>query len=85
MKLQKKIGDAELLRVSSEILSKSSGILGLYEEAYKYQVVFKTMNDSLYDANSVKKNCRTGIQLQIRKKKKQAIELVQQKKGCCTS
>jgi two-component system, sensor histidine kinase PdtaS len=77
--IAKKIGDAELLRVSSEILSKSSGILGLYEEAYKYQVVFKTMNDSLYDANSVKKI--TGLEYNYKfEKEKQAIELVQQKK-----
>lgn len=40
---------------SSEILAQSSRDLSLYREAYKYHVIFKTLNDSLYNAENVKK------------------------------
>ena len=73
------IGELYLLKRSSKILAKSCESLGLYKEAYKNYVVFKTMNDSLYNEENVKK--LTGIEYQYKyEKEKQAIELEQQKK-----
>ncbi len=77
--MAEEIGVAKFLKESSEILAKSSEALGLYKEAYKYHVVFKTMNDSLYNEEKVKKI--TSLEYQYKyEKEKQAIELEQQKK-----
>jgi len=60
-------------------LAKSCEAMGLYKEAYKYYVVFKTMNDSLYNEENIKKI--TGLEYKYKyEKEKQATELEQQKK-----
>ena len=73
------IRKAKLLKECSEILAKSCEALGLYKEAYKYHIVFKTMSDSLYNKEIIKK--MTGLEYQYKyEKEKQATELKQQKK-----
>ncbi len=82
--MAEEIGNAELMMESSEILAKSSEALGLYKEAYKYHIIFKTMNDSLYNEENVKKI--TGLEYQYKyEKEKQAIILEQQKKDAITA
>lgn len=77
--IAEEIGEPELLKQSSEILAKSCESLGLYKEAYRYQVVFKTMNDSLFNEKNVKKI--TGLEYEYKyDKEKQEAELKQQKK-----
>ncbi len=47
------IGEIELIQRSSKILSTSSAALGLYKEAYDFQLVYKEMSDSIInDANT---------------------------------
>ncbi|MCD4791201.1 MAG: tetratricopeptide repeat protein, partial [Bacteroidales bacterium] len=77
--MAEEIGVAKFLKESSEILAKSSESLGLYKEAYKYYVVFKTMNDSLYNEERIKKIASLEYQYKY-EKEKQVIELEQQKK-----
>jgi len=77
--MAEEIGDAELIMGSAEILAKSSEALGLYKEAYSYHVIFKVMNDSLYNEENIKKI--TGLEYQYKyEKEKQTIEHEQQKK-----
>ncbi len=77
--IAKETGDLELLKASSEILAKSSKALGLYKEAYENYVVFKTINDSMYNEENVKK--LTGLEYQYKyEKEKQTAKLQQQKK-----
>lgn len=73
------IKENDLIKKSAAILAKSSEALGRYRDAYTYHVVFKAMNDSLYNEENVKKI--TGLEFQYNfEKEKQAIELEQQKK-----
>ncbi len=73
------IGSGDLIKESSEMLAQSSEQLGLYKEAYKYHVIFKTMNDSLYNEKNTKK--MAGIEYKYKyEKEKEVIELEQQKK-----
>jgi len=77
--IAKETGDLELLKASSQILAKSCKALGLYKEAYENYVVFKTINDSLYNEENVKK--LTGLEYQYKyEKEKQTAKLEQQKK-----
>ena len=50
-----KFNNAILLKQSSKILAKSCERLGQYKDACKYFVVFKTMNDSLFNLNTIGK------------------------------
>ncbi len=77
--MAEEIKESELIKKSSEILAKSSEVLGLYKEAYKYHVVFKTMNDSLYNEENIQKIA--GLEHQyIYEKERQETELEQAKK-----
>jgi len=78
-KLAKELGNIELLASSTEKMAKSSEALGLYKEAYKYHVVFKTMNDSIFNKENIKKVTELEYQYKY-EKEKQATELIQQKK-----
>ncbi|MEZ5071287.1 MAG: tetratricopeptide repeat-containing sensor histidine kinase [Bacteroidales bacterium] len=53
--MAREIGNAELVRESAEILSETCAILGDFEEAYTYQVVFKTYSDSLLNKGNLLK------------------------------
>jgi len=77
--LAKKIGEMEFMKESSKILAKSCKALGLYEEAYEFHVIFKTINDSLYNEKNTKEIA--GLEFKYKyEKEKQATELKQQKK-----
>lgn len=47
LKVGETIGEIELAQQSAEIASKSSAALGLYKDAYEYNVVFKELSDSI--------------------------------------
>ena len=82
--MAKEIEEDDLLKKSSEILAKSSEALGLYKEAYKYHVIFKTMSDSLYNKENTKKI--TGLEYQYKfEKEKQATDLEQKRKDAIHS
>ncbi len=76
--LAKKIGNAELIKESSELLAKSSNALGYYSEAYKFHVIFKAMNDSLYNEENIKKI--TGLEFQYKYDKEKKIAKIEQQK-----
>ena len=73
-KLAEEIGNAELIKKSSEILAESSRALGLYKEAYDAHVVFKTMNDSLFNENNIKKLTATEFKYKYEKEKEIATK-----------
>ncbi len=77
--LAREIGNAALIKESSELLAKSSSAMGNYKEAYKYHVIFKEMNDSLFNEENIQKI--TGLEYQYKyEKEKRETELAQQKK-----
>ena len=78
-KLAEEIGNAELIKKSSEILAESSRALGLYKEAYDAYVVFKTMNDSLFNEENIKKLTATEFKYKY-EKEKEISEKEQEKK-----
>jgi len=82
--IAKDIEEAELLKESSEILAKSSAELGLYKQAYIYYVLFKTMNDSLYNNENTKKIASIEFQYKY-EKEKSIIDAKQQKKDIIRS
>ncbi len=47
LKVGETIGEIEMAQQSAEIASKSSAALGLYKDAYEYNVVFKELSDSI--------------------------------------
>jgi len=53
--IAEEIGEVKLIKRSSELLSKSSAGLGLFENAFNYHVVYKTMSDSVNDSENIKK------------------------------
>ncbi len=73
------IEDAELIKQTSDIFAKSSAGLGLYKDAYEYHVIFKNMNDSMFNESNIEKI--TGLEYQYKfDKEKQATLLEQEKK-----
>ncbi|RLD80361.1 MAG: hypothetical protein DRJ10_07530 [Bacteroidetes bacterium] len=77
--MAKKTREFGLQKEASEILAKSCEFSGLYKEAYQYYVVFKTINDSLYNEKNLRKI--TGLEYKYKyEKEKQAAELEQHKK-----
>ena len=77
--IAKDFEEAELLKESAEILAKSSSKLGLFKEAYKYQVIYKTMNDSLYNDENQKKIASIEYQYKY-EQEKNILRAEQQKK-----
>ncbi len=65
--LAEEIGNPELLKKSSEVLAKSCNAIGNYKDAYQYYVVFKTMNDSLFNTENIQKI--TSIEYQYKYEK----------------
>jgi signal transduction histidine kinase/Tfp pilus assembly protein PilF len=74
-----KIGNAMLIKRSSEMLAKCSDALGMYRDAYKYHVVYKNMYDSLYNEKNVKEITNLENRYQFNKEK-EAIGSEQDKK-----
>ncbi len=77
--LAEEIGNIEIQQKSSEILANTCNLLGLYKEAYRYHVVFKTMTDSLFNVKNVKKIASIEYEYKHEKEKQNNI-LQQQKK-----
>ena len=77
--LAKEIGDVNKLKISSKTLAQCSEKLGLYKQAYEYHVIYKTMEDSLYNEENLKKI--TGLEYEYKyEKEKLDIKLIQDKK-----
>ena len=74
--MAKETGELGLQKESSEIVAKSCENLGSYKEAYQYYVIFKTINDSLYNKKNVNNIANLESQYKY-EKEKQAIELRQ--------
>lgn len=73
------IGNLKLIKQSAEMLAKSYEGLGLFTEAYKAHVTFKTMSDSLYNEENLKKISNLEYEYKLAKEK-EVLELEQQKK-----
>lgn len=77
-KIALEAGSVEEQRLSARLVAESSEALGRYKEAYEYHIIFKRMNDSLFNAGNIKKI--TGLEYQYNyEKEKQQTELEQQK------
>jgi signal transduction histidine kinase len=77
--LAMEIGSEQLIMESAEILSKSYYALQKYKEAYEYHVIFKQMNDSLFNEKNTEK--LTAIEFKYKyEKEKELAELAQLKK-----
>lgn len=76
--LAKEIGSIEFQASSAGLISESSSALGRYKEAYDYHIVLKTMSDSLFNEENVRKITGLEYQYQFDQEKQQA-ELEQQK------
>lgn len=71
--------DLKLISQSAGILAQSSEKLGLFKEAYAAQVAFKTMSDSLYNAESIRRI--SNLEYEYKSEKEKALlKLEQQKK-----
>ena len=78
-RLAQEIGSAELIKESAKIVSESASRLGYFKDAYKYHVVFKAMNDSLFNEKTIKKITELEFQYKY-EKEKELEEFAQQKK-----
>ncbi len=79
LQMANEIGSAKLQKECYDVLSQSSAGLGLYKDAYKYQVKFKMLTDSLLNESNIKEI--TNLQNQfLFEKEKEVITLEQQKK-----
>lgn len=79
LQVANEIGSAKLQTDCYDVLSQSSAGLGLYKEAYNYQVKFKIMTDSLLNESKIKEI--TNLQNQFKfEKEKQIIALEHQQK-----
>jgi len=70
--MAKKIENAELIQTSAALLAKTSAALGLYKDAYHYHIVFKQMNDSLYNKSNVEKMTSMELEYKFEKEKREA-------------
>lgn len=77
--LAKETGNVELLKFGAKILASTSYSLGNYKDAYDYYVVYKDMNDSLFNESNIKKVVELEYQYKFEKEKRE-VELLQQKK-----
>ncbi|OQX99690.1 MAG: hypothetical protein B6I20_09725 [Bacteroidetes bacterium 4572_117] len=77
--LAKKIGELNFQKESSEILAKSCELMGRYKEAYRYSVIFKMVNDSIYNEKNTKEIAKLESRYKYEKEKELAV-IKQQKK-----
>jgi methyl-accepting chemotaxis protein len=61
-----------LIQTSAALLAKTSAALGLYKDAYHYHIVFKQMNDSLYNKSNVEKMTSMELEYKFEKEKREA-------------
>lgn len=77
--MAKDIGSIVFIKQSTEVLAKSNEALGLYKEAYKIHVEFKSMSDSLHNEENTKKIANLENEFKY-EKEKEVLKLEQQKK-----
>ena len=73
-----KTGDIELKKNIAEILSSIYANLGLYKKAYQYHVIFKNLNDSIFNKNNIKQ--LTKLEMQYKYEREKEVEKLNQKK-----
>jgi serine phosphatase RsbU (regulator of sigma subunit) len=77
--LANEIGEFEIIKESSDILSKASAALGLYKDAYEYQLIFKAMSDSVMNEENTRRTI--GLEYEYKyEREKQLARLEQEKK-----
>lgn len=74
-----KIKETKLLKESAKVHANSCAKLGLYKQAYNFQVIFKNMNDSLYNEENTRKIASIEFQYKYEKEKNE-LAAEQQKK-----
>ena len=72
--IAKEIGNTATVVSAAEIYAESCKALGLYKEAYDAYVVFKTMNDSLFNEENIKRLTATEYKYKYEKEKEIAIK-----------
>ena len=82
--LSKEIGEKNFQKQSSEIIAKTCETMGLYKEAYKYSVIFKAINDSIYNDKNIKKIAEIESKYKY-EKEIEITALKQQKKDAITA
>lgn len=79
LNMAQKLSNVSLISSSAEILANSSEKLGLFKEAYTAHVVFKTMSDSLFNEENIRRIANLEYEFNAEKEKEQ-LRLAQQKK-----
>lgn len=74
--IAEKNGEKEEVRLATNLLAKSYSKIGNYENAYKFHVIFKETNDSIYNFESKKKIASMEANFEL-EKKEQEIKLNQ--------
>ncbi len=77
--IAQKTGDIELMKNVTKVLAENYANLGQYKKAYQYHVIFKKLNDSLFNENNIKELTRLEMQYKY-EKEKEAERLNQKKK-----
>ncbi|MFO8067031.1 MAG: tetratricopeptide repeat protein [Bacteroidales bacterium] len=74
--ISKEVGDLKLLQKCSEIISKSSENLNLFEEAYNYHVIYKNISDSIKSEENLRKTI--GLEYEYRYEKEKELSRLEQ-------
>lgn len=77
--LASEIGEMEVIKESAEIISKASAALGIYKDAYDYQLVYKTISDSLRNEEITRKTISLEFEYKYNREK-ELTALEQEKK-----
>jgi serine phosphatase RsbU (regulator of sigma subunit) len=72
------IGEIELIKESAEVLSQSSASVGLYKDAYEFQVIFKAMSDSVRNEENTRRTI--GLELEYKYEKERELSKMEQEK-----
>jgi serine phosphatase RsbU (regulator of sigma subunit) len=72
------IGEVEVIKENSEILSKSCAAMGLYKEAYEYQLIFKSMSDSIKNEEITRKTI--GLEYEFKYEREKELNRAEQEK-----
>ncbi len=77
--LAKDGGELEQLKEIAQTLAETSNALGNYKDAFDYYVLYKAMNDSIFNESNIKEITALEYQYKFDKEKRES-ELIQQKK-----
>jgi len=75
MKIAEQINDLKLMRESARVLSECNSSLRNFEDAYRYQVMFKTYSDSIVNATNIKAIKEIQALYNVATKEKEIAEL----------